>query len=158
MKNINIPKLLVSISVCLLAGAIGSVFTVSSIPNWYATLNKPSFNPPNWIFGPVWTTFYIFMGISLYLVWQRNFNKKSKKISLQWFAFQLVLNSLWSVIFFGMKNPPLALICIFILWYAIFRTIQKFYPTSKVAAYLLVPYLAWVSFATLLNTAIASLN
>lgn len=158
MKNINFPKLILSIIICLSAGAIGSIFTVSSIPTWYSTLNKPGFNPPNWIFGPVWTTLYIFMGISLNLVWQQKLKKSLKITAILWFVFQLILNSLWSIIFFGIKNPPLALVCIFILWYAIFQTMQKFYPLSKTAAYLLVPYLAWVSFATFLNAAIASLN
>jgi len=144
-------KLILSIGICLGAGILGSFFTVSSIPNWYVTLNKPFFSPPNWVFGPVWTILYILMGYSLYLVW-----KKKKVPSVFW--LQLILNASWSIIFFGMKNPGLALIDIALLWVAIVLTIKSFYKISKSAAYLLIPYLLWVSFASILNISIWLLN
>lgn len=147
----NLPKLIFSIGICLGAGILGSFFTVSSIPTWYATLNKPFFSPPNWIFAPVWTIIYILMGISLYLVWT-----KRKVPSVFW--VQLILNALWSITFFGIRNPALALVDIVALWIAIILTIKAFSKTSKLAANLLYPYLAWVSFATVLNLAIVLLN
>ena len=140
------------ILLCQAAGTIGSIFTFSAIPNWYAYLNKPFFNPPNWIFGPVWTTLYTLMGISVYLVW-----KKRKGIPF-WFWVQLVLNALWSILFFGLQNPILAFVGVIFLWLSIFLTITSFYRIHKTAAYLLVPYLLWVTFASLLNASIALLN
>ena len=147
----NLPKLIFSIGICLGAGVLGSFFTFSAIPIWYATLNKPSFSPPNWVFGPVWTVLYILMGISLYLVWT-----KKKVPSVFW--VQLVLNAAWSIIFFGMKNPVLSLVDIVALWIAIILTIKSFYPISKTAFYLLIPYLLWVSFATILYLSIVIVN
>lgn len=156
----NISKLIVSIGLCLGAGIVGSFFTVSSPPagglTWYATLNKPFFSPPNWIFGPVWTILYIIMGVSLYLVWVSKSKLKQKGINL--FLIQLGLNVLWSVIFFGLKNPVLALVDIVALWGVIFLTIKSFYKINKLAGNLLIPYLLWVSFATLLNLSIVVLN
>lgn len=163
-------KFIVSITVCLLVGFVGSVFTTPAIANWYAFLNKPSFSPPNWLFAPVWTTLYILMGISLALVWngikEDKKDKKDKKdktdkrvqTAIIFFAFQLVLNSVWSILFFGLKSPGLALVEIVFLWLAILLTIIKFYKISKIAACLLIPYLAWVSFASILNFAILKLN
>lgn len=145
------PLLLFSVGLCLGAGIIGSFFTVSAIPNWYATLNKPSFSPPNWIFGPVWTVLYIMMGVSLYLIWAK------KKIPAV-FWVQLILNALWSVIFFGLKNPLLAMVNILALWIAIVLTIKSFYKINKLAGNLLIPYILWVSFATFLNYNIWILN
>ena len=147
----NLLKLIFSIGICLGAGVLGSFFTISSIPTWYVTLNKPFFSPPNWVFGPVWTMLYILMGYSLYLVW-----KKKKVPSIFW--IQLILNASWSIIFFGMKSPSLALINIAVLWIAIVLTIKSFYKINKLAAYLLYPYLAWVSFASILNYSIWILN
>ncbi|OGE33683.1 TspO protein [Candidatus Daviesbacteria bacterium RIFCSPHIGHO2_02_FULL_36_13] len=147
----NLLKLIFSIGICLGAGVLGSFFTISSIPTWYVTLNKPFFSPPNWVFGPVWTILYILMGYSLYLVW-----KKKKVPSIFW--IQLILNASWSIIFFGMKSPSLALINIAVLWIAIVLTIKSFYKINKLAAYLLYPYLAWVSFASILNYSIWILN
>lgn len=147
----DIPKLLLSIGLCLGAGVLGSFFTFSAIPTWYVTLNKPFFSPPNWIFAPVWTTLYILMGISLYLVWT-----KRKVPTIFW--IQLILNALWSILFFGMKNPLLALIDIIALWISIFLTIKSFYKTNKLAGNLLIPYLIWVSFASILNLSILLLN
>jgi len=149
----NIIKLIISISICLLAGFVGSIFTSKSIPAWYASLNKPVFNPPNWVFAPVWTTLYILMGISLYLVWNTN-----NKLAMIIFAVQLVLNVAWSILFFGLKSPLLAFIEIIILWIAILTTIFKFHNIVPTSAYLLIPYILWVSFAALLNYSIWMLN
>ncbi len=147
----KIPLFILSISLCLGAGIMGSFFTVSAIPDWYATLNKPFFSPPNWIFGPVWTILYILMGYSLYLVWV-----KHKVPTVFW--VQLILNAAWSIIFFGIKNPVLALVDITALWIAIVLTIKTFYKINKVAGNLLIPYLLWVSFAAFLNYNIWILN
>ncbi len=154
----NIVKLVISIVLCQLAGIIGSVFTVSSIPTWYATLNKPSFNPPNWIFSPVWITLYLLMGISLYLVWSDKIKSKYKKKAFVFFGIQLVLNSLWSIIFFGLQVPFYSFIEIILLWFFILMSIIYFYRISKLASYMLVPYILWVSFAAVLNFFIFVLN
>ncbi len=153
----DISKLIFSIVICLGAGIIGSVFTISSIPTWYAVLNKPFFSPPNFVFGPVWTVLYILMGISLYLVISKK-EKVKRKNGINLFFIQLVLNILWSVIFFGMKNPALALIDILALWIAIVLTIKSFSKINKLAGKLLIPYFLWVSFASILNLAIVLLN
>ena len=151
-------KLSVAVIGCELVGIIGSVFTVSAIPNWYSSLNKPFFSPPNWLFGPVWTLLYLFMGISLYLIWQQGVQKKKIKTALKYFFIQLALNFVWTPIFFGLKSPALALIVIIAMLVFIVLTIKKFYPINNWAAYLLIPYLAWVSFATILNASIVLLN
>ncbi len=156
MKKNNLLKLFLAILFCLSAGFIGSFFTITSIGSWYSQINKPFFNPPNFIFGPVWTFLYILMGISLYLVWQSK--NKNKKIALTFFFVQLILNSLWSILFFGLQNPLLAFIEIIILWIAILMTIIKFHKISKAASYLLIPYILWVSFASILNLSIYLLN
>lgn len=142
---------------CQLPGLIGSYFTVSAIPGWYSGLNKPWFNPPNYLFGPVWFALYILMGISLFLVWnsKSNINKGSSFII---FSIQLFLNAIWSIIFFGMKSPGLAFVEIVLLWLFILISIVKFYPISKPASYLLIPYLIWVSYASVLNFSIWRLN
>ena len=160
---INIPKLILSVGLCLGAGILGSIFTFASPPaggsTWYAGLNKPFFSPPNWIFGPVWTILYILMGISLYLIWIKNPSTSLRTISIpSIFWIQLVLNAVWSIIFFGMKNPLLALVDVVALWIAIFLTIKAFSKINKLSAYLLYPYLAWVTFASILNLAIVFLN
>ncbi|PIZ95964.1 MAG: TspO protein [Candidatus Magasanikbacteria bacterium CG_4_10_14_0_2_um_filter_33_14] len=158
--KIDYKKLTISIVGTQLAGALGSVFNFASIPTWYTTLNKPSFNPPNWIFGPVWTILFLMMGIAVYLVWTKKtmFHQKKKKLALQIFVLQLLLNILWSAIFFGLLSPAWAFVEIMLLWLAISMTIIKFHKFSNWAAYLLVPYLAWVSFASILNFAIWMLN
>ena len=154
----NIYKLLVSIGVCLLAGVTGSIFTMPAIPTWYAALNRPPLAPPNWIFGPVWTTLFIMMGIALYLVWQKGTEKKEIRNAMVIFGVQLVLNTFWSVLFFGMQNPLYSFIEIIFLWLAILLTIIYFSKISKPAAWLLVPYILWVSFASYLNLAIYLVN
>lgn len=154
----NLAKLIIAIVLCQMAGIIGSLFTFQAIPTWYADLAKPSFSPPNWIFGPVWTTLYTLMGISLYLVWNSKTKQNIKKEALSVFYAQLILNSLWSIIFFGLKNLELAFVEILLMWVLIAASIVKFNKINKTASYLLIPYLLWVSFATLLNFAIAWLN
>lgn len=154
----NLPKLIASVLGCELVGILGSVFTVSSIPTWYATLNRPSFAPPNWIFGPVWTTLYLLMGVAFYLIWKQGWKKKGVRTAGNYFLAQLGLNFIWSPIFFGLKSPLIALLVIIAMWVLIVMTMKKFYPLSKPAFYLLVPYLLWVSFATILNAAIVALN
>jgi len=163
MKLNNFFKLVIAIGISEMAGIIGSVFTISAIPNWYSTLVKPALNPPSWIFGPVWTTLYALMGIAAFLIWSSyakvsEDKKKGIKVALALFGIQLVLNTLWSIIFFGLQNPGWALVNIILLWLAIVWTIAVFYKISKPAAYLLVPYLLWVSFAMYLNYAIWALN
>lgn len=149
-------KLIVAIVICQMAGVIGSIFTSSSVSTWYVELVKPSFNPPGWIFSPVWITLFVLMGISLYLLW---INKsKDKKLAYVFFGIQLFLNALWSILFFGLRNPLFAFIEIFILWFAILLTIICSYRISKWSAYLLLPYILWVSFAIILNLMIVILN
>src|SRR4051812_43723341 len=122
---------LIAIAVSLLAGIIGSLFTISSIGNWYIHLQKPEFSPPNWIFAPVWNTLYILMGIAASLVWQKGWKNKEIKKALAVFIFQLLLNAFWSIIFFGLKNPGLALVEIIFMWLAILWTIIYFYKISR---------------------------
>ncbi|MBM3281777.1 MAG: tryptophan-rich sensory protein [Candidatus Diapherotrites archaeon] len=159
----NYFKLALSIGICLGAGFIGSFFTMDSISTWYASLNKPFFNPPNWVFGPVWTVLYVFMGWSLYQLWNNHSTAVKKNQPLlfsayYWFAVQLILNVLWSIIFFGWKNPLLALSTIIFTWFSIGMTVSAFFRIRKEAAYPLLPYWAWVSFASLLNMSIVLLN
>jgi len=151
-------KLIGSIIVCQVAGIIGALFTSPAIKGWYSNLNKPSFNPPNWIFGPVWTALYLLMGISLFLVWKKYNGDSNIKIALTIFFFQLVLNTLWSIMFFGLRNPMAGFIVIVVLWIAILLTIISFYKYSITASMLLIPYILWVSFATVLNYYLWKLN
>jgi tryptophan-rich sensory protein len=150
--------IVVSIAVCELAGIVGSVFTMPSIPGWYAGLAKPSFNPPNWIFGPVWTLLYALMGLAAYLVYEKGFKRPEVKKALAVFAAQLVLNTLWSIVFFGAHRILGAAVVIVLLGAMILATILLFHKISKAAAYLLVPYILWVSFATVLNASLYVLN
>jgi len=150
-------KLIFAIIIAQLAGAIGGLFTITSTGSWYSNLIKPSFNPPNWLFGPVWILLYFLMGISLYLVLTSK-KSKNRKIGLYLFFTQLVLNSVWSILFFGLQNPLFAFIEIILLWAAILLTIIYFYKVKKTASYLLIPYLAWVTFAAILNLSIHILN
>ena len=159
--NFKLPKVLklaASIIICLSAGAIGSIFTISQVNSWYLTLNKPFFNPPSWVFSPVWTTLFILMGISLYIVWNKGIERRNVKQALYIFGIQLILNVSWSAVFFGMENLLGGLIVIILLWIAIFITIIRFKKISKPAAYLLIPYIAWVTFAGLLNLVIWIIN
>lgn len=149
----------VAIGAPLLAGAIGSVFTASSVATWFPTLIKPALNPPSWVFGPVWTVLYMLMGVAVFLVWVNpGVIKEEKRRALEIFGLQLILNILWSVLFFGLQSPLLALVDIVFLWCAILWTILAFARIARPAAWLLAPYLAWVTFATYLNAAIWLLN
>jgi len=151
-SKFNLGKLILCILITEGAGIIGSVATASSVKSWYLTdLIKPTFNPPSWLFGPVWTLLFLLMGIALYLVW-------NKKNNLFWFWTQLILNTLWSFLFFGLRSPTLAFYEIIILWVAILMTIIRFNKYNKTASKLLWPYLAWVSFASFLNYSIMILN
>lgn len=154
----DITKLIISVVGCELVGLLGIPFTISAIPTWYASLNKPFFAPPNWLFGPAWTLLYFLMGVAFFLIWKQGWQKKQVKNAGTFFLIQLALNFIWSPIFFGLKSPLLGLIVIVAMWLFIVLTMKKFYPLSKLAFYLLVPYLLWVSFATMLNAAIILLN
>jgi len=156
-------KLFISIVLCEGAGIIGSIFTFSAIPAWYQTLNKPVFSPPNSVFGPVWTTLYFLMGISVYLIWAslgqtEKDRRKVAKNALLFFWIHLLFNVSWSVAFFGLRSPFFGLINIVILWVLIAIVLYKFWRINKWAGALLLPYLAWVSFATILNLSIWLLN
>lgn len=158
MKNKLWIKLIVSLALPLAIGAIGSLFTASSIPTWYANLSKPTFAPPNWVFAPVWTTLFILMGIACFLIWKKGTAVSGVKTSLGIYSFQLLLNLLWSVIFFYLRAPGWAFLEIMILWTAILLTVGRFHKISRLAAWLLVPYLLWVSFASYLNFSIWRMN
>lgn len=158
MNRKTIIKIIIAISVCLLIGFLSGFATQSSVNDWYTTLNKPSFNPPNWIFAPVWTLLYVLMGIAAGIVWSKGFYHKWVKTALYHFGFQLVFNALWSIVFFGFMKPDWALIVILVLIILIVLTIKWFRVVSKTAAFLLIPYLLWVCFATLLNYKICELN
>lgn len=154
----NLPKLVISIALCELAGIFGSVFTFSAIPTWYAALAKPQFAPPNWIFGPVWTILYLLMGIAFYLVWTSHADTRARRRAMAMFGVQLLLNAIWSPIFFGLQSPGSAFLVIILLWCAIIATMYLFSKVLRTAALLLLPYLAWVSFAAYLNYSIWVLN
>ncbi|XLS28731.1 TspO/MBR family protein [Flavobacteriaceae bacterium M23B6Z8] len=154
----KITRIAISVAVCLLIGFLSSFATQSSVSDWYVTLNKPSFNPPNWLFAPVWTVLYIMMGVAAGIVWIRGFYHIWVKTALYHFGFQLLFNGLWSIVFFGFKQPFWALIVILALLVLIVLTIKWFKVVSKTAAYLMIPYLLWVCFATLLNFKIWQLN
>jgi len=158
VTKLKIIPLLFSIGVCFLAAAVGAAFTIGAIDTWYVTLNKPFFSPPNWVFGPVWTLLYLMMGISLYIFWDTKTNIKERRLGLSIFFVQLALNALWSILFFGLKSPIAAFVVIILLWLTICLTIKKFLKASKLAGWLLTPYFAWVSFATILNLSIVILN
>ncbi len=149
---------LLSIFVCQLAGVIGSFFTFSEIPNWYAFLEKPFFTPPSWLFGPVWTTLYTLMGIALFVSCKYGKPAALSTRASYWFYAQLAVNALWSIVFFGFHSLWGGLVTIVILWLLIFKTIQLFSQVNKTAAWLMIPYIMWVSFATVLNLALAILN
>lgn len=155
--RINIFKLIVSLVMCQLAGLLGSLFTAPAIPKWYTSLQKPSFTPPSWLFSPVWIFLYVLMGLTLYILWQAH-SRREVKTARVFFAIQLILNVLWSVIFFGLKSPMAAFIEIIVLFLAILLTILISFKVSKTAGYLLLPYIIWVSFAAVLNYFFWKLN
>jgi tryptophan-rich sensory protein len=151
-------ELVVFISICLIVGGLGSVATTPAIPTWYAALKKPFFNPPNFLFAPVWTILYIIMGIAAYLVWKSGWERTDVKTALFFFGLQLALNGAWSPVFFGLRSPLLGLVVILMLWFSLLYVILLFHRISPLAAWLLVPYLLWVTFASALNYSIFVLN
>jgi len=154
----GLVRLVISIGLCQAAGIIGSVFTAPAVPVWYATLKKPFFNPPNSVFAPVWTTLFLLMGVSLFLVWQQGLDDHRVRTACVLFFSQLFLNILWSALFFGLHSPLMGFIDIVFLWVMILVTILSFHRISQVSALLMIPYLLWVSFAGVLNWAIWRLN
>jgi tryptophan-rich sensory protein len=154
----NLVALAAFIAVCEGVGALGSWVTRPAIPGWYATLRKPALVPPDWVFGVVWTTLFLVMGVAAFLVWRAGVSHPERTRALCLFAVQLALNALWSVLFFGLRNPGVALVEIVLLWLAIVATMRVAGRVSTLAAWLFVPYLAWVSFAVYLNAAIWHLN
>ncbi|HOD16111.1 MAG TPA: tryptophan-rich sensory protein [Spirochaetota bacterium] len=157
-KTKRIIRLIASLIIPQLAGGIGALFTEPAVRTWYAGLDKPSFNPPGWIFGPVWTALYIMMGTALFLVWRNGLVDRKTKIAVALFGIQMALNLLWSILFFGMHNPLAGLVDIALLWAFILATMVAFFPLSRTAGFLLVPYFLWVSFASLLNYMLWSMN
>ena len=152
----NFWKAFISLALPQTVGGLGAFFTLPSIENWYSFLNKPSWNPPNWLFGPVWTALYVMMGIACFLIWKSEHPQK-KQLLILYFS-QLALNGLWSPAFFGMQNPMLGLAVIIPLWVLILLCILQFKKVSKWASGLMLPYFLWVSFATALNFAICQKN
>ncbi len=151
-------RLIISIAIPVATGSLSGFFTETGDSSWYQAIQKPSWNPPGWVFGPVWTVLYVMMGVSLYLVWKSNAAKGLKKMAIILFAIQLALNFSWSIIFFTLQSPGWALVEILVLWLIILLTIIAFARISKPAAWLLVPYISWVSFASILTYTIWQLN
>jgi len=154
----SVLKLIAFVLLCNILGGLGSIVTITGPGSWYASLVKPSFTPPGWVFAPVWITLFTLMGIALYLVWESGRERREVKTALGIFGVQFALNILWSFLFFGMRSPLLGLIDIVILWVLIAATIVAFYRVRKAAAYLLIPYICWVSIATALTYNILILN
>jgi benzodiazapine receptor len=149
--------LIVAVVAVFAAAAVGGAATSSSVGTWYAALQKPSFNPPSWVFGPVWTVLYAMMAVAVWLIWlKRGF--ADAQLPLAFFGLQLALNMAWSILFFGMRNPGLAFADIVLLWLAIVATLVAFWRISPAPGILLLPYLAWVSFASVLNYSLWTLN
>lgn len=151
-------KLIISLAIPLAVGALGALFTSESVNGWYTTLQKPSFNPPNWLFAPVWTVLYILMGIAFYIIWKSHSKLNKRYTGYTYYWLQLILNFFWTFIFFGQKNIGLALLDIVLLFIMVASTIMSFRKISKTAAWLLAPYICWVAFAMALNFALWKLN
>lgn len=158
IKKKDVLMLVISILICQCAGFVGSFFTRPSISTWYATLDKPPFTPPNWLFSPVWITLFLLMGISLFLIWRRGLAEGMVRVAIVFFGSQLIFNILWSVLFFGLRSPLAGFMDIIVLWVAIALTIFYFLKVSKSAGVLLLPYFVWVSFAAVLNGYLWRLN
>ncbi len=159
IMKIDYKKLTISLVVSHLAGIIGGYFTMDSVATWYQMINRPTFTPPDWIFGPVWFLLYTLMGIALYRIWQlRWFKKKRAKFAMTLFSVQLFFNALWSAVFFGLQNPTYALVIISILFGLVIWNMSLFWSLDKKAGYLLLPYVLWLSYALVLNAGIALLN
>jgi translocator protein len=157
MNKSQIIKLVVSLILPLGVGAIAGQFTAKAVPEWYASLNRPSFSPPNWVFGPVWTALYILLGISLFLIWKLD-SGKERNLAICVFLLQLLLNFGWSFIFFYYKMIGFALFEIILLWMSIVIMLFLFYKIKPIAAYINIPYFLWVTFATILNSVYYFLN
>ncbi|MEO0052595.1 MAG: TspO/MBR family protein [candidate division WOR-3 bacterium] len=153
----NLPKLLGSIVLPLIIGFAGSMFTRPSVDSWFATLKKPIFAPPNWLFAPAWTLLYIMMGIAFYLIWQQGYSVQLR-LAFAVYALQLILNLLWSLFFFGLHSPLLGFADIVILWIVVLINIILFYRLRRAAGLLLIPYILWLTFASVLNLSIVLLN
>ena len=156
--NKKLLQIIIAVVICLVAGAIGSMATQSSVNTWYTTLSKPVFNPPNWLFAPVWTSLFVLMGISAGIVWNRGFYHKWVKTALYHFGFQLILNIAWSLVFFGLREIFGALLIVVGLFVLLLFTYKWFRVVNEKAAYLLIPYILWVGFASVLNFSIWQLN
>lgn len=154
----TMARLLVAVGGPLLVGGLSGFATARGVEDWYPTLAKPFFNPPAWVFGPVWTALYLMMGVAAFLVWQKGTDRDLVLTGLTLFAVQLALNGLWSVIFFGMRLPGYAFAEIILLWVAIVATLVWFWRSAPAAGFLMAPYLAWVTFAAILNGSIWVLN
>ncbi|MGB5173916.1 MAG: TspO/MBR family protein [Thermoanaerobaculia bacterium] len=151
-------KLGIAVAVPLAVGGLSGFVTARSVATWYPTLIKPFFNPPAWVFGPTWTLLYIMMGVAAFLVWRQGFSTKDVRLAVTLFAAQLALNGLWSILFFGLQSPGVAFAEIMLLWLSIVATVWIFRRVVPAAALLMLPYLAWVSFAAVLNGSIWMLN
>jgi translocator protein len=154
----DLLKLIASILICQSAGLLGSLFSVPAVRDWYDTLKKPSFTPPSWLFGPAWITLYTLMGISAFLIWRQGLAHRDVQTALIIFLVQLILNALWSMLFFGLHSPLAGLVEIVVLWITIVLTIILFAGISMAAALLLIPYFLWTTFAAALNAAFYNLN
>lgn len=151
-------KFIIAVFICEAVGIVSGLLTQNEMTTWFSSLNKPSWNPPAYLFGPVWTTLYLLMGISLWLVWKSNAPETQKLRAELTFALQLFLNFMWSILFFNIHSPALAFVDIVLMIVAILMTIGRFARISRLAAWLLVPYLMWVCFATVLNYRIWAMN
>ena len=158
MSGTDIIKLITALVACQGAGVIGAIFTTPAIPSWYASLKKPTFTPPNSVFGPVWVTLYLLMGVAVFLVWREGLSQESVTAAFIVFWVQLVLNILWSVVFFGLKSLLGGMVVILLLWVAILVSIIMFFGVSPIAGGLLIPYIIWVSIAANLNAQVWILN
>lgn len=151
-------KIVICVSLCMATGLFSGISTADAIQNWYSTLNKPFFNPPNWIFAPVWTLLYFLLGLAVALVWHKGWRDKEIKLAIGIFILQFAVNLIWSPTFFNLQAPTIAFIIIIILWILILLTIMRFNKVHRPAALLMIPYWLWVSFATVLNGSIVYLN
>jgi translocator protein len=155
---VDVIKLIASILICEGAGGIGAIFTTPAIPGWYKGLKKPGFTPPNYVFGPIWITLYLLMGIAVFLVWREGFDQSGVTVAFIIFWVQLVFNILWSLVFFGFKSISGGVALIVLLWIMILINIILFFRVSPAAGGLLVPYIIWVTIAANLNIQIWRLN
>ena len=154
----KLTQLFLALALPQIVGGLGSLFSAPAVPAWYAGLQKSSLTPPSWVFGPVWVSLFFLMGLAAFLLWQKGWRQKGVPLALGLFLLQLGLNLLWSFLFFGQQSPGWALLEIGLLWLAILATLWAFHKVSRVAAWLLLPYLLWVSFAAYLNWQIWFLN